>query len=66
MKAVSQKVQTSSCKYWGYNAQCDDCSQHCYVVYLKVPKRVDPKSSYQKEKKTSFFFWYLYEVIDVD
>ena len=34
-----------------------------YMVYLKVVKRVDPKSSHHKGKK--FLFWYLYEMLDV-
>ena len=36
---------------WGYNVQLGDpSSQHC-VVFFKVAKRVDPKSSHQKNKK---------------
>lgn len=32
---------------------CYDHSQQCYVIYLKVTKRIDPESSYHKKKNCS-------------
>ena len=48
-----QKIQTSSYKTnksWGCNVRHgDDCQQYC-VVYLKISKKVDLKSSHCKKK----------------
>ena len=49
-----QKVQNSSFeinKSWGYDVLHGDCSSSCCVVYLKIAKRVDIKSSHHKKKK---------------
>ena len=46
------RMQTFSYKI----TEDDDYGWHCCVVYLKVAKRVDPKSSHHKEKNIFFFF----------
>lgn len=48
-------------KYWGYIA--NDYSYHCLIVRMKVVERVNPKSFHHRKK---MFFWYLYEMIDVN
>ena len=57
MHKGGQNVQISTYtinKYWGCNAQHEDYSYYCFMVYLEVAKRVNPKSSHLKEKK--YFF----------
>ena len=54
----SQKVQTSSNKinkYQGCNIQHDKYNEHCCVLYMKVVKRVNRKSSHHKEIFKNFF-----------
>ena len=59
-----QKVQTFSCKidkYQGCNVPHGDYSYHCCMIYRKVFKKVNLKSSHQKEKIFLFFnFSYFY------
>ena len=52
----SQKVNTSSYKinkYHGNNVQHHTSDQQCCVSHMKVAKRVNPKSSHQKENTFS-------------
>ena len=64
-----QKVNISTCKineHWDYSIQHEDCSQCCCVVYLKIGKRVSPKSLCHKKKNPFLFlFLYLCETMDV-
>lgn len=41
-------------KYWGRHTFHDDYTKCCFMVYLKVPKKMDPESSHHKEKKNFF------------
>lgn len=50
-------MQTSSAKYWGHNVRHDDYSSHCWMVYLKATRRVNPKTSSNKREKTFFTFF---------
>lgn len=54
MVEVGRKVPTFSyktSKSWGHNVGYGDYSFQYYVVYLKVPKRVNLKSFHHKKKK---------------
>ena len=57
MKLVDRQVQPCSYKinkYWDVMFSVKTTqTQHCFVVYLKVTKRVNLKSSYPKEKAFS-------------
>ena len=56
---VSHKVETSSYKtnkQQGCNVQHSKYNQHCCMLYMKVVKRVNPKSSHHKE---NFFFYFF-------
>lgn len=49
-----QRVQTPTynmTKFWGSNIQHDDCSSQYCVLYLKVAKITDLKSSHHTQKK---------------
>lgn len=51
-----QKVQTSAykiTKFWGFNVQHGDYSEQQCIVYWKVAKRVDMKSSHRKKKNVT-------------
>ena len=68
-----QKVQTYSYKInkdWGCDVHVD-YRKHCCTAYLKVVKRLNPKSSHHKEKKhffslSLFIFKFLYDMMDVN
>ena len=54
-------------KYHGCKVQHDDIV-NTVVIYMKVVKRVNPKSSQHKEKNIFCFFFllYLYEMMDAN
>ena len=64
----NQNVQTSSYKihkYKGSNAQHDKYNEHCYMLYIKVVKRVSRKSPPgHKEKNFFSISLTLYERMD--
>ena len=61
----SQMVQILSYKINKYqDTVCNMINDgHCYMLYTKVVKRVNPKSSHHKEKNFFSFILYLYEMM---
>ena len=60
----SQKVQTSNYKidkYQGGNVKHDKYNQHCYMLYMKAVKRLNPKSSHHKKKFSMSISLILYQ-----
>ena len=68
----SQKVYISNYKSWGCNVQHDYYRQQWFVIYLKIAKRVNPKSSHHKEKaflfslSLSLSLSVAYELMDIN
>ena len=61
----SQKVQNSSYKinkYQEHNVYYDKHNQHFSMLYMKVVKKVNSKSSHQKEKNLFLYFFYFVSI----